>query len=207
MIQQTVYSKEGRTGINFLNSVKTALKALAAINDERTFNFPLKLDCPDNDVFIPFDLESTWSAALVLLITPVVDPSLFRDTEDSLQTAFDILSDMAAVGNSVAACRKAELEQLKETLRALENIGQHKHVQIPLPDGDEIFVLPMMDANQPDTVASIQPEIDYMSAHSFDMEEVLSSEQLEAVANAMNLNGLDWTWAASSLDQLDPSIM
>ena len=50
-------------------------------------------------------------------------------------------------------------------------------------------------------------EVEYMSAHSFDMEEVLSSEQLEAVANAMNLNGLDWTWAANSLDQLDPSLL
>jgi hypothetical protein len=38
-----VYSKEGRTGINFLNSIKTALKALAAINDERTSSFPLGL--------------------------------------------------------------------------------------------------------------------------------------------------------------------
>ena len=38
-----VYSKEGRTGVNFLNSIKAALKALAAINDERTQRFPLRL--------------------------------------------------------------------------------------------------------------------------------------------------------------------
>ena len=36
-----MYSREGRTGVNFLNSIRAALKALAAINDERTTNFPL----------------------------------------------------------------------------------------------------------------------------------------------------------------------
>jgi hypothetical protein len=160
-------------------------------------------------VFVPFDLESTWSAALVLLIARVVDPSLFKDHDGSLQTAFDVLNEMAAVGNSVAACRKGELEQLRETLKALESLDPSLQVptQMSPNDGDEAFALQPFDPNQPGTIGSMHSEVEYMSAHSFDMEEVLSSEQLEAVANAMNLNGLDWTWAASSLEQLDPSLL
>lgn len=42
-LEPAVYSKEGRTGVNFLNSIKAGLKALAAINDERTMSFPLEL--------------------------------------------------------------------------------------------------------------------------------------------------------------------
>lgn len=160
-------------------------------------------------MFVPFDLESTWSAALVLLIAPVVDPSLFRDNDGSLQTAFDVLNEMAAVGNSVAACRKGELEQLRETLKALESISPSSQVPTqPSPNGgNEAFALQPFDQNQSGIIGSMHSEVEYISAHSFDMEEVLSSEQLEAVANAMNLNGLDWTWAASSLDQLDPSLL
>ncbi|KAL6707065.1 hypothetical protein ACN47E_004817 [Coniothyrium glycines] len=44
LIQQTIYSKEGRTGDDFLTIKKNALKALADINDERTSSFPLALD-------------------------------------------------------------------------------------------------------------------------------------------------------------------
>ena len=161
------------------------------------------------DIFVPFDLESTWSAALVLLIAPIVDPSLFRDNDGSLQTAFDVLNEMAAVGNSVAACRKGELEQLRETLKALESIGPSPQVptQLSPDDSNEAFALQPFDPNQPVTIGSMQSEVEYKSTHSFDMEDVLNSEQLEAVANAMDLNGLDWTWAASSLNQLDPSLL
>lgn len=156
---------------------------------------------------MPFDLESTWSAALVLMIAPVVDPTLFRDHDGSLQTAFDVLNEMAAVGNSIAACRKGELEQLRDTFKALETMSQQASTQFSPNDGNDPFALQPFDANQPGTIGSMHSEVEYMSAHSFDMEEVLSSEQLEAVANAMNLNELDWTWAANSLDQLDPSLL
>ncbi|KAL1611278.1 hypothetical protein SLS59_000919 [Nothophoma quercina] len=107
---------------------------------------------------------------------------------------------MAAVGNSVAACRKGELEQLRETLKALESIGPSPQVptQLSPDDSNEAFALQPFDSNQPVTIGSMQSEVEYKSTHSFDMEDVLNNEQLEAVANAMDLNGLDWTWAAKA---------
>lgn len=141
------------------------------------------------------------------MIAPVVDPSLSRDIDDSLQTAFDVLNEMAAVGNSVADCRKSELEQLRETLKALESIEHQAPSQTTSNDGNKASAPQPLDSVQPTTIDSMHSDIEYMSAHSFDMEEVLSSEQLEAVANAIDFNGLDWTWAANSLDQLDPSLL
>lgn len=158
---------------------------------------------------MPFDLESTWSAALVLLIAPVIDPSLFKNNEGSLQIAFDVLNEMASVGNSVAAYRKEELAQLRDTLNMLESMGssQPMTTKISPHDGNDAFALQPFEEVGPGSLGSMQSEVEYMSTHSFDMEDVLSSEQLEAVANAMNLNGLDWTWAASSMDQLDISLL
>lgn len=153
------------------------------------------------DVFVPFDLESTWSAALVLLILPFVDPSLSQDTKSSLHTAYDILEDMAAVGNIVASYRKTELAQLEQNLKALEAM-QQTH-DIPILE-DTAHTTPLLNPDQP---GSAQADLDYMSAYSFDVQDVLSSQQLEAVANSMNLNGLDWSWAASSIEQLHPSLL
>jgi proline utilization trans-activator len=47
---QAVYSKQGRAGSQFLKSMKTALKTLADINDERTAGFPLPLDNPSSSI-------------------------------------------------------------------------------------------------------------------------------------------------------------
>lgn len=145
----------------------------------------------------------------MLLIAPVVDPSLFKDSDRSLQTAFDVLNEMASVGNSIAASRQEELARLRDTLKTLESMGPSHSAttQLSPHDSNNAFPLQAFEEMQPGTLGSMQSDVEYMSTHSFDMEEVLSSEQLEAVANAMNLNGLDWTWAASSIDQLDPSLL
>lgn len=143
------------------------------------------------------------------MIAPVVDPSLVRDTEQSLKITFDVLDDMSAVGNSVATARRAELEQLKHTLKALENTGQQAPAQVSPPTiaSEDTSTTQLIDSNHPGTAGSGYSDLEYMSGHSWDMEDVLDSAQLEAVAESMNFNGLDWGWAASALDQLDPSLL
>lgn len=156
------------------------------------------------DVFVPFDLESTWSAALVLLIIPVVDPSLAKDTESAIKVAYDVFGEMAAVGNSVAVCRKAELEQLEKTLRALEAIPATESATSALSDGGDPYETQTVDTNP---ASLTQPDVELLSTFSFDVEEVLTAQQLEAVADSMTMNGMDWSWVASSLDYLDPSLL
>jgi len=157
---------------------------------------------------VPFDLESTWSAALVLLIAPIIDPSLLGDHDESLQTVLDVLNDMASVGNSVAAGRQKELDQLSKTLEALQIMepSQQESARDSLTINTPV-TLQQWDLSHMVNTEPYQSEVDYTSTHSFDMEEVLTTEQLEAVANAMNLNDLDWTWAVESIDQLDASLL
>lgn len=153
-------------------------------------------------MFIPFDLESAWSAALVLLIAPVVDPSLAKDTESSLQIAYKVIDEMALVGNTIAASRRAELEQLERTLRGLEALVQPELVHDPAIDREEADFSQEILA-QP---GSTQSDVDLISSHSYDFEDGLSGQQLAALADSLNLNGMDWSWAASSLEQLDASL-
>lgn len=109
---------------------------------------------------------------------------------------------MAAVGNIVASYRKTELAQLEQNLKALE--AMQRTQDYPMSEEDAIQTTPVLDSDQ---AGSAQADHDYMSAYSFDVQEVLSSQQLEAVANSMNINGLDWSWAASSIEQLHPSLL
>lgn len=68
---------------------------------------------------VPFDLESTWSASVVILVAHAVDPSLLRNVAELRAIAFAILSEMVARGNRVAGFYKEELELLEHHLREL----------------------------------------------------------------------------------------
>lgn len=74
------------------------------------------------DSFLPFDLESTFVSALVLLLAPFVDPYLLDDSLPWLQKAYDVLDEMIYRGNQIAAFRRSDLEQLHDLLR--ESSGQ-----------------------------------------------------------------------------------
>ena len=131
-----------------------------------------------------------------MLIAPVVDPALVKDTTPSLQIAYKVLDEMALVGNKIAASRLSELNQLEKTLRALE--------AMPLPDpttdsaiglgASEGGIMPWVDAG------STGGDSDLLNSHGWEFEEGLSGQQLEAVADNLNLTGLDWLWNAGSLD-------
>jgi hypothetical protein len=56
---------------------------------------------------VPFDLESTWSASVVILVAHAVDPSLLRNVDELRQIAFAVLSEMVARGNRVAGFYKS----------------------------------------------------------------------------------------------------
>lgn len=72
---------------------------------------------------VPFDLESTWSASVVILVAHTVDRSLIRNVDELRQISFAILSEMVARGNRVAGFYKEELELLEHHLQELASAG------------------------------------------------------------------------------------
>jgi hypothetical protein len=278
-IQQTVYRRHKGVSGQFLKSMKTALKALADINDERTNHFPLQLGNSSNNIsrlsahlhlfhhqaiilttkpllfnflqkrleaskpvritssgglralvrvsvgsahqimkilaalqaqallegFIPFDLESVWCAALVLLIARFVDPSLFKgpgtDHDASSQIANSVLDDMSARGNLVAGWRRAELEQISMTIQQLQTSHFESSPEANRSTSEQVgwdtITLP----------GSTTSQNDFLPLQDWTFEDVLSSEQLEAVANSLDSNNMDWLSDIGPLDQLDNSFL
>lgn len=65
------------------------------------------------DCFIPFDLETAFSAALILVIASGVHPKLLP-RENWLDSCYSIFDYMAARGNALAALRRSEVQQLAQ---------------------------------------------------------------------------------------------
>ena len=137
-------------------------------------------------------MESTWSAALVLLIVGVVDPSLSEDNGSSLQIAHAVLDEMSSRGNRVAAYRKAELLQLQATLQTLA-------MSRPDPTVDTASV-------GQDSAGMGGGPMSHSSSNYLQTEWAFENGHLDAVADSLNLAGLDWL-GVDSLDQLDPSLL
>ncbi|KAE8154136.1 fungal-specific transcription factor domain-containing protein [Aspergillus avenaceus] len=64
------------------------------------------------DCFLPFDLESAYISAVVLVTVAAVDSSLLSDWIHWLGKSYTILDELMARGNRLAAFRKSELDQL-----------------------------------------------------------------------------------------------
>ena len=162
--------------------------------------------------FIPFDLESTWSCAVVFLVTNMVDPSLLRKNESWLQKTHSILDEMVSRGNLVAGLRKAELQQLDETLTRLHTttsstalVATTTHDAAVLQqqqrfegDGGP----PTGGAESVQDVGSCHSQMRFEPLQDWNSEEGLSGDQLIAVADSLDFSHLDWL-SAAPLGQLE----
>jgi hypothetical protein len=145
------------------------------------------------DMFIPFDLEALWSAVLVLLIVRIVDPSICATEDSPLLVAHAILVDMEVKGNMLAACRESELEHLDATLQQLATTQLETPTSDPAPrEVDDSLCAPNVsislgEKHSIDLVAS-----ELSTSATWNIDEVFDSQQLEAVANALDLDGMNW---------------
>ncbi|KAH6661562.1 hypothetical protein EV126DRAFT_464878 [Verticillium dahliae] len=71
------------------------------------------------EVFLVFDLEFVYSAAIHLTMADALFPSVAEDARGHSQAAHSIMDDMMAKGNKVAATRKGDLTQLEDLCREL----------------------------------------------------------------------------------------
>lgn len=69
--------------------------------------------------FLSFDLESAFVSAVILVVSPIIDPSLVSDHLIWLEKSYGILDDMVSRGNQIANFRKSELQQLEDMLSRL----------------------------------------------------------------------------------------
>ena len=107
---------------------------------------------------------------------------------------------MVSRGNLIAGLRKAELEQLDETLTRLHNsstslVTAHNPVQ-------QSFERDPTEGESVRDVGSSQTHMQSEPLHDWNSEEGLSGDQLIAVADSLDFTNLDWL-SAAPLGQLD----
>ncbi|GAB7322109.1 hypothetical protein MBLNU13_g03137t2 [Cladosporium sp. NU13] len=156
---------------------------------------------------VPFDLESTWSASVVILVAHAVDPSLLRNVDELRQIAFAILSEMVARGNRVAAFYKEELELLEHHLRELAsgavNLGY-----------DAAGAGPASNSNSESTSAAGNFDSTGFSTGQPALQEwyfddgVIDGEQLMRAAESLDVGAFQWyTDDGGAFEGLDASLL
>ena len=120
----------------------------------------------------------------------MVDPSLLRKNESWLQKTHVILDEMVSRGNLIAKFRKAELQQLDETLTRLHNTSTNS-----VPARDSVMQNFEEDPTGRESLGDIgssQSQVQFEPLHDWNSEEGLSGDQLIAVADSLDFTDLDW---------------
>ncbi|RMX85600.1 hypothetical protein D0869_03702 [Hortaea werneckii] len=145
-----------------------------------------------SETFIPFDLESAFSSAIVLMITATVDPSLIRKETDWLPVAYGVLEEMEGRGNLVAGLRKSELEHLDKNLKSLPSAPMGSAVANEPENQTNLLNGPFENPNMADTLVGGDGPSDIDTLCDWNSEEALNGEQLMAVADSLDFSDLDW---------------
>lgn len=159
---------------------------------------------PMLESFVPFDLESTWSASVVILVAHAVDPSLIRNVDELRQISYSVLSEMVARGNRVATFYKEELELLEHHLRELAsgavNLGY---------DYGGAGTGPGSNSNSESTgnfdSTGFSTGGGSLQEWYFD-DGMIDGEQLMRAADSLNLDAFQW-YAGDNFEGLDASLL
>lgn len=141
--------------------------------------------------FITFDLESTWSAAVLTMVADVVDPSLLVGCHESRDIAYSVLDEMFSRGNLVAGSCKDELAILEQYLAKLDSDVTYPARAIHVPEVGSSNAMSLTDEETID---------DWL------FENGISGEQLNEVADSLNLDGLEWL-TSGSLNDIDATFL
>jgi proline utilization trans-activator len=137
--------------------------------------------------FLPFDLESVFISAMILIMSTAIDTTLLEDHEPWSDVAHSILDEMISRGNMVAAFRKKELQKLADLLAQLAPIQTtsrtSEHNRPHDLQGEAV-----LNANDPNE--SSNPTDGAFNDGAW--PEDLTAEQLTMLADSLNLDGMDW---------------
>ncbi|KAJ4264447.1 hypothetical protein NW762_005647 [Fusarium torreyae] len=149
--------------------------------------------------FLRSDLDATFVSTITLLMAPVIDYSLMRDSSPWVQRGYAVLDDMISRGNMVAVQVKSEIQQLEDVFNYLpvEEEGISRNQQQSTSHGqfaeeDLAFQAPHTVLSPPMTHMGISPIIgDDLQLDEVFWQDGLTTEQLLNFANAMDISSLD----------------
>jgi proline utilization trans-activator len=143
-------------------------------------------------------------SAVILLVSPIIDPSLLSDRLKWLDKSYGILDEMISRGNLIAGFRKSELQQLEDMLGRLPSrkvrsslgdgnsfhqpINHHQNQQQPTgvkgPMRTELQTETIVDQDMYLDAATIPEVVTFPDA--------LSTAQLIALADSIEAGDAEW---------------
>ena len=175
-----------------IDSAIKSLRLLTALRNQNLLGTDRPYRCQriaDHvESFLPFDLESLFSAAWVLSMISAIFPDTLPD-HSYRDTSFSLLDDMIERGNRVAQFRKSEIELLEDLVQPLlipSTPLSHSVIEEPEP-----LITP--------------PSETVPGFNELDVQPVIATPSLTATgipdANEENLT-LDWRDFGASLNQM-----
>ncbi|KAB8076106.1 hypothetical protein BDV29DRAFT_200469 [Aspergillus leporis] len=138
------------------------------------------------DSFLPFDLESTFISAVVLVTAPAADTSLLDDWTPWLQKSVMILDEMISRGNLIAGFRKSELQQLAGMLTQLAADRLTQGTEFAQKRAQDRFISRLPSPATPDQSRAFGiPETPSIN-HG------LTTAEIMAVAESIDTGDVDW---------------
>jgi proline utilization trans-activator len=153
------------------------------------------------EVFLSFDLEATFSSAVILLMARPMDDFLSENHHSRVEIAYNVLDEMTSRGNIIAQSRKMCLKHLERAFVSFV---------APVPDASHALVsqgglsadeVPVQQyarraSNLPST--TIEDEQFYPEYQPFDWPESLSELYLRSAVDSFGTNEMDWFFGALS---------
>ncbi|OOO13601.1 hypothetical protein OAory_01013500 [Aspergillus oryzae] len=136
------------------------------------------------DSFLPFDLEATYTAAVVLVTAPAADASLLDDWTPWFHTSVTVLDEMISRGNLIAGFRKSELQQLAGMLSHLADDGVIHGTDLARKGQLDRIISRLPSPSTPDRVFGIS-EIP-------NLHPGLTTAEIMAVAESIDTGDVDW---------------
>ncbi|KAE8353459.1 hypothetical protein BDV28DRAFT_157005 [Aspergillus coremiiformis] len=135
------------------------------------------------DSFLPFDLESTYISAVVLVTAPAADVTLLEDWTSWLHTGVTLLDEMISRGNLIAEFRKSELQQLAGMLSQLAADRLANDTESVRKGPLEQLVSRLPSPTTPDRVFGMEfPNVNHG----------LTTADIMAVAESIDTGDVDW---------------
>ncbi|KAF7189564.1 putative transcriptional regulatory protein C3C7.04 [Pseudocercospora fuligena] len=149
--------------------------------------------------FLPFDLDAIYTSAIILLILGHLDPPVLDNSTQSMKIAHELLDQIGSRGNCIARALDSELQQLEEVVARM-------------PPAIDIQFATEADGTRASIEMTQESHATYsgQSAWSEDYalwQNSISAEQMNDIANAVDLDGMNWWFDLSSIStNLDPSL-
>ncbi len=152
------------------------------------------------ETFLPWDLDALFVSTTVFLLTQFVDFTLLDDQSSWLEKAYNLLEAIASSGNRIAAFRIVELRKLDEMLKECNvnqtqssttspsAVGRNHRTRYTssFPEGYHSM------SDLMDTEVGMGPSYTGFSDEGSVFGDDLTAEQILAVAESMDLEGMDW---------------